>query len=44
MSMNIYNTRWWPVQARVAAVELKELPQGHRLVGCVEDLRRSSDI
>ena len=36
------------MQARVAAVELKELPQQHRLVGwfdgCVEDLRRFSYI
>ena len=36
------------MQARVAAVEVKELSQRHRLVGwfvgCVEDLRRFSDI
>ena len=32
------------MQARVAAIELKELPQRHRLVGCLDGLRRFSDI
>ena len=33
------------MQARVAAAELKELPQRHAwLVGCFEKLRRFSDI
>ena len=44
----LVHTRRWPVQARVAAIELKELPQQHRLVrwlvGCFEDLRNFGDI
>ena len=35
----VISTRRWPVQARVAAIELKELPQRHRLVGRLVVLR-----
>ena len=45
---NVYiATRRWPVQARVASIELKELPQRHRLVGrwvVLRNLHRFSDI
>ena len=46
--LHISYTRRWPVQARLAAIELKELPQWQRLfdwfVRYIESLRGFSDI